>query len=279
MAPPSESWRVTRSQSNEPLARRSRPGRRVLRRSDMPLHTRRRSRPTYRRRRRRRPPVAPRPRCRRCHGRSGDARRATTRAAGGALACARVRRAREAPMLNRARWRATARECRLAPMPARGRPGRARGRRRAPAAGPRRRSRRPRAPAAAFHAPSTPERGRVPLRRRRSRSARSRTRAASRRIRRSGAPATAPATHSGRTPAVRVAPTTWRNARTTLVRASRRSRTSPGARGRARASFDATRAGITTPQRSRAGSSPVRPARRRRARGDRPAPARGRQGS
>ena len=251
MAPPSESWRVTRPQSNEPLARRSRPGRRVLRRFDRPLHTHRRSRPTYRRRRRRRPPVARRPRCRRCHGRSGDARRATTRAAGGALACARVRRAREAPMRNRARWRATARECRLAPMPARGRPGRARGRRRAPAAGPRRRSR----------------------------SARSRTRAASRRIRRSGAPATAPATHSGRTPAVRVAPTTWRNARTTLVRASRRSRTSPGARGRARASFDATRAGITTPQRSRAGSSPVRPARRRRARGDRPAPARGRQGS
>ena len=256
MAPPSDSWRMILSQSNERPARRSRPGRRALLRCDRPSHTRRRSRPTCRRRRRRRPPAARRPERSRSRGRSGDARRATSRAAAGELACARGRRATEGPTWIRVPWRATALGRRLAPTPARDRPGRAPARRRAPAARPRRGSRRPHGQVVAFHAPSRPERARVPSRRRRSPSARSRTRAACPRTRRSDAPATGPATRSGRRRAARAASTTWRSSRTALVPASRRSRTARGARGRARAPFDGTRAGVTTPRRSRADSSP-----------------------
>ena len=153
-------------------------------------------------------------------------------------------------------WRANERERRLAPTRARDRPVRVPARRRAAAARPRQGLRPPRERVAAFHAPSTPGRARVPSRRRRSPSARSRTRAASLRTRRSDAPATGPATRSGRTRAARAASTSWRSSRTALVPASRRSRTARGARDRARAPFEGTRAGVTTPQRSRAGSSP-----------------------
>ena len=63
----------------------------------MPSHTRRRSRPTCRRRRRRRPPAGRRRARSRCRGRSGGARRATARAAAESARARRGRRATGTP--------------------------------------------------------------------------------------------------------------------------------------------------------------------------------------
>ena len=280
MAPPSESWRMILSQSNERLARRSRPGRRVLRRCDRPLHTRRRSRPTCRRRRRRRPPAARRPRRRRFHGRSGDARRATSPRCGRR---ARVRTRTSSEGSSHAEPSSVASD-RAGTSP------RSHARSGSPGTGTSATTARrwhdlgeDRGSFAGQPPPSTL----LPRPNERACPCVVDDRGARTREREPPPAAFGAATHGPRPrrPAPladgwcesrqrRRAPLAQRSSGRLADRAPLRA-----ARGRARAPFDGTRARVTTPQRSRADSSRVRPARPRRARGGRPAPARGRRAS
>jgi hypothetical protein len=245
--PPSASWRMIRSQSNERPARRSRRERRALRRSCTLAHMRRRWHRTYRRRRPRRPRAARLLGPPRSRERSSGARRARAHAAGEARASEQGRRAPDTPRSPRSPSRAPAQARRLAATRARDRPGPGPARR--PTAARRPRRRRPPRLVQADGVPAPSRRGRtlVPGRRRGSRRGRSRRRAAFPCTPHTAAPAMAPASHSARRRAAGVASGTRRISRRARCPAPRRSRTARVERDRAGAPSDGRPSGLTAP--------------------------------